>query len=301
MAATIVAGLAVANPSLLSTIRIASYEVPLAALLLGLVAAVDHHARAPGPRSLAAVVALGTVLVFTRALYHPVWLLAVLVVVLLARPPVRRHVVIAIAVPALAIGAVVAKNAVLVGSPSLSSWTGFNLQRGVIGPLPASTVQAAVADGAVTGLAAAQPWQALETYAPWLDGCRPTSGDPALADPSKTVAGVEVPNFNASCYVPLYEESSANARAMIRREPGHYVADRVLALALSHGYVPLGVDGAGRSILGEQLPTASWMDRLYGVLLVRTTVEVDEGDWNVPLYGDIAALRRWPGRWSPAR
>ena len=286
VAATIAAGFAVANPSLLFTIRIASYEVPLAAMLLALVVAIDHHVRRPTGRSLAAVVAAGTALVLTRALFHPLWLLAILAVVLVTRRPPRRDVVLALAVPALLVGAVMVKNAALVGSPSLSSWTGFNLQRGVLGPLPATTVRAAVADGTVTSLATMRPWQPLDTYGPWLDGCRPASGHPALADPTKSVAGAEVPNFNASCYVGLYEESAANARAMIRRVPGQYAADRLLALALSHGYTNVGYAGGQRSLFGATLPTITWMDRLFDVVMVRTTFVIDQRAWNVPLLGD---------------
>lgn len=293
--ATGVACLAIADPGLLSTIRIASYEVPLAAMLVGLVWVLDRYLEAPSARLLAAIVALGTALVLTRALFHPLWLAVVLAIMLLARRPSRRQVLLAIAVPTVLAGGIALKNWMLVDSASLSSWTGFNLQRGVLGPMPDDTVQAAIADGAVTDLAAMQPWLELTEYAPWLDGCRPAHGHPAVADPTKTVGALEVSNFNHECYVGLYDESQDNALTMIRREPGQYLADRVLALGISHAYVPLGHDTAAMSILGEPLPTTSWMDRLFELLVPRTTVDVDASGWNVPLYGDTVRFElAWP-------
>jgi hypothetical protein len=318
--ATVAAGVAVANPALLSTIRIAGYEVLLAALAVALVWTLDRYLAGPTGRRLAAVVGLGLALVLTRALFHPLWLALVLAVVIVARRPPRRHVLLAAAVPVLVIGGLTAKNAALVGSPSLSSWTGFNLQRGVLGPMPAADVQAAIAAGDVTDLATQRPWQPLAAYEPWTDGCVPGGGHPALADASKAVRGTEVPNFNAECFVRLYDESQANAVAMIRREPLQYLADRRLALMASFSFLPLGADG-GSSFLGEPLPSRSWLDDVFDVAMLRQRVVLDLSGRNIPLFGDTlpidvawtavvayllvvagaaaAAVRCWRGRPSP--
>jgi hypothetical protein len=293
--ATVAACLAIADPALLSTIRIASYEVPLAAMLVLLLWVLDRHLEVPTGRRLGAVVALGCALVLTRALFHPVWLAVVLTIVLLARPPTRRQVVVAITVPVVLVGGVAAKNWVLVDSPSLSSWTGFNLQRGVLGPMPDDAVQAAIAAGAVSDLAAQRPWLDLTEYAPWLDDCQPAHDHAALANPTKAVGATEISNFNHECYLELYAESQDNALTMIRREPTQYVVDRVLALAISHAYVPLGDADPGTSLLGEPLPSLSWMDRLFEAVTPRTTIEVDASGWNIPLYGDTVRIElAWP-------
>ena len=63
--ATIAAAVAVANPALLSTIRIAGYEVLVAALVVALVWTIDRHLAAPSGRRLAAVVGIGLALVLT--------------------------------------------------------------------------------------------------------------------------------------------------------------------------------------------------------------------------------------------
>jgi len=323
VAATVVTCLAVADPSLLSTIRIASYEIPLAALVVGFVWTLDRYLTTPSARWLAILVGIGIALVMTRALFHPLWLAIVLAVVLLARRPPRRQVLAAVAVPLLVLGGWTAKNAVLVDSASLSSWTGFNLQRGVVGPMPETAVDEAIAAGDVSELAAVPPWQSLDVYAPWVGTCRPGSSAPALANPTKTVGAVEIANFNDECYLPLYRTARHDALTMIRREPGRYLADRVVALAISHDYTPLGHDGGGTSFLGEALPSTSWMDRLYSVLMVRLGIDVDASGWNASIFGDtlhlhlalplllatsivlgraiLAAVRCWRGRAQPDR
>jgi hypothetical protein len=319
--ATVAACLAVANPALLSTVRIASYEVPLAMMLVALVWLVDRYVDEPSPATLAGVVGVGLAMVLTRSLYHPLWLAAVLVVVLVARPPSRRHLALCIGVPLLLVGGWTLKNAALVDSASLSSWTGFNLHRGVLGPIDAETVDAAVADGEISALAAERPWLPLDAYEPWLDGCTAQRTHPALADEVRRVGSVDVPNFNHECYVGLYQQSSSDALTMIRREPTAYAGDRLIALGFSHAYTPLGHDSDLVSLLGEPLPSRSWMDGLFSLLMLRTTFDIDASGWNVPLYGDgfrielawpllaatlfvmvraaIAAPRWWRGRGAP--
>jgi Glycosyltransferase family 87 len=283
--ATAVACLAVANPALLSTVRIASYEVPLATVLVVLVWVLDRYLDAPTPVLLGAIVGLATALVLTRSLFHPVWLVAVLAVVFWARRQPARRVVAFAAVPLVLIGGLVVKNAALFDSPTLSSWTGFNLHRGVLDPMSAASIDRAVDAGRITGLAAERPWQNLADYRPWLDGCRSGSSHAAVAEETKSIDSVAVPNFNHECYLRLYRQSQDDALTMIFREPDQYARGRVVAVALSHAYVPLGEDDPGTSILGAEFPSTTWMDRLYSLVMVRSGVTVDMSGWNVPLVG----------------
>ena len=118
----------------------------------------------------------------------------------------------AVAVPVLAIGGLVAKNATVVGEASLSTWTGFNLQRGVLGPMRADDVAAAIDDGTITSLAQAPPCAPPSApTTPWLDCC-PAHHHPALAAPSKAVGAMAVPNFN--------QEASSRSTTRAAPTPG---------------------------------------------------------------------------------
>jgi hypothetical protein len=187
--------------------------------------------------------------------------------------------------------------------------------------MSATSVDDAMAAGDVSGLAGQRPWLGLDAYTRWLGGCLPSHTSAALSVPTKSVAGTEIANFNDECYLPLYRQSRRDALTMVRREPAQYLGDRALALGLSMSYTALGHDGEQRSLLGERLPSTSWMDRLYGAVMVRQRIDVDTRAWNIPLYGDgfrievawplvfatvlvlirglVAAARAWRGRPEP--
>ena len=75
-----------------------------------------------------------------------------------------------------------------------------------------------------------------------------------MAAPTKETGRITVPNFNAECYQPLYDQAQSDAIALIRRDPGRYLATRLPALALSFGYSALGTDDPPLSLMGDRSP-----------------------------------------------
>lgn len=328
--AAVATALAVGNPNLLSTVTIASYEVLVALLVVGVLWLLLRYLSTGRDGVLVALSVVLTVGALTRSLLHPAWVAVILAVALLARRPARRRTwVVALAVPAVLLGALVAKNAAVFGEPTLSTWSGFNAQRGIVAPMTTAEVDDALADGDVTPVAGTPPWLALDAYPTATEGCVPGHDDPVTADPTKDQVGVfDVPNFNHECYLPVYDESSANASALLRRDPGRYVATRGPILAFSFATTFTGVEDPGPSPVGGTEPGLSWMDRVYRPLLAPVTVELDQSDWNLPLFpgapvryelsltllaaylvvGVVAAsrlvrlLRRWraPAAWAAA-
>lgn len=303
LAAGAIAAFAMANPALLDTIGYGGYEVPVAALLVGALWAAGRYLRsspgsgagdgddgaipaaaAPtgsvpagavpaGGRWLVLASALLTLACLTRSLLHPLWLAGALALLLVARRPAgRRATVAALVVPVVLVGGWMLKNQAVFGTPTTSSWMGFNLQRGVVGPMERDAVLASIRDGAVSPQAARQPWGGLEAYAP-ADGCAPRRGHPAVSAPTKVVAdtGRAVENFNHECYLPVYDRAVADAVALVRRYPGRYVRTRASALTLSFGDANTCGEGC------------TWMDAVYGPLLDQVGVEISMDDWNLPL------------------
>lgn len=292
--AGVVAGFAVANPSLLHTITIASYEVPLAFGLASLVLLVDRHLRAPGRWSFVAVAAAATALTMTRSLFHPIWLVAVLVLVAVVRPVPFRALALGALIPVVVVGGWMVKNEVLFQTATLSSWDGFNLQRGVTNPMTRAQVERAVRRGQVSSLALVRPWQSLDAYQRWVGSCRPHHHQPAVSTATKRVGTVEIANFDDECYLPLYAQARHDALALVRRHPGTYLARRIPALALSHDVLPLGQDPPGSTFLGERRASTSWMDRVYGTLLARQTLRIGTGSWDQSLVGtDLVVTLGW--------
>src|SRR5699024_9039242 len=96
VAAGAVTVVALSNPNLLSTIGVASYEVPVTALLVASIWAFQLHVERSSGATLVLLAALLTATALTRSLFHPVWILAVLTLAVLARPVARRAVAVAV-------------------------------------------------------------------------------------------------------------------------------------------------------------------------------------------------------------
>lgn len=269
----LIVGLALLNPSLLSTMTIASYEVPVALLLVASLWAMQRHLDEPGTGWLLATSALVTLTALTRSLFNPPWVAVVLVLVLVARPVSRRQALAALAIPLVLVGGWMLKNQILFGTPTTSSWLGFNMQRGIVAPLDAEMVRDDVRSGEVSDLALSYPWGLLDEYDEWLDGCEPAHDHPAVSDPRKPdYRNFPVANFNHECYLPLYSQAQEDAVTLARRHPGRYLHDRAAALAMSYRVAEIGAE------------EDTWLDSAYETLLWPVTVEIDMDDWNLPLF-----------------
>jgi hypothetical protein len=271
-----VAALALVAPALLSSIRLGSYEVPVAMLLVATLWAGQRLLRSTSARAvggwLIAISALLTLACLTRSLLHPLWVFGALGLLLLA----CRAVVAAALLPLVLVGGWTVKNQALFGEPTLSSWLGFNLQRGVTAPMAFDDVKRDVADGAVSPLAGRYPWGFLDQYADVAGRCTPRHDHPAVAAPTKVTDSGTVANYNHECYLPLYGRAQDDALTLARRHPGRYLRTRASALTLS----------ATSEQCGEER-RCTWMDGLYRPLLVPVDAEVPMGDWNLPLLGTL--------------
>lgn len=286
VAAGLISVLALANPNLLTTIAVASYEVPVTFLLVASLWWFQRGLQRPGLLPLVGLSVTLTALTMTRSLFHPAFVVAVVVLVAVARRLAWRHVAIALAIPVLVVGGWMLKNQAVFGTPTLSSWLGFNLQRGVVATMERGDVERAVADGRVTSLALEYPWGELGQYERWLDDCRPEHDDPAVSAPIKyRVQGVPIANFNHECYLPLYAESQANAVALVKAHPGQYLRSRGTVVVASFAVASIGNDEPG---FGTSKPPVdrTWMDEAGDVLLVPVHVDFALGSWNLPLFGD---------------
>ncbi|WCO65757.1 sigma-70 family RNA polymerase sigma factor [Iamia majanohamensis] len=278
------AGVALTTPSALRTVVQGSYEVPLATLVVLALWLVQRHVDSPRPGTLVGLSTVLTTLVMVRSVFHPLWLLAVLALVAIARPVPARAVAIAVAVPLVVVGGWMGKNQVLFDQATLSSWAGFNAQRGVVAPLDEDAVAADVADGTVTPLATQAPWRSIEAY-PDREPCRPDERHRAISRSTKGDAPREVANFNHSCYLPLYEESRHNATRLAREHPVDYLRSRGAALAIAFAVTPLGTDDPSVGFTGSRAPTRTSMDGVGSVVLLPVGTAVPMDTWNLPLLG----------------
>ncbi|HWJ98524.1 MAG TPA: hypothetical protein VNQ33_10220, partial [Acidimicrobiales bacterium] len=130
--AGLIAGVVLADPNLLATINIASYEVPVTFLLMLVLWCFQRYLQRPGWGPLLGLSGALTALVMMRSLFHPAFALVVVGVAVVARRASWRQVTAGLAIPIVLAGGWMLKNEVLFGTPTMSSWLGFNVQRGVV-------------------------------------------------------------------------------------------------------------------------------------------------------------------------
>ncbi|WP_040495443.1 hypothetical protein [Ilumatobacter nonamiensis] len=220
------------------------YDLAVAALLAGLVwsvARLDPTRR--DARGLLLPVVIATALVMTRTLYHPAWLLSVLLVIgwQWREQLDRRRILMLTAVPLLVVGGWTAKNQVSFDEPALSSWTGMNLLRStapVVGPDRIAELRD---EGVVSDVAATGFFRFYDEYAAWNPTCDvDAAAHPALAEETRDIpdsvrtGGVfDAPttaNYNYRCYLAVYDQAGSDALALMVNEPGAWFTGRVWAL-----------------------------------------------------------------------
>ncbi len=168
---------------------------------------------APTPRRLAGLLAPALLLVSMRALFHPIWLLLLVVFALHAAGAQRirqRRGLLAVALLAAMLAcAWPAKNLMRFGFFGSSSWTGYNLARGL--PVRSPVLSAVFDRNAQTP---PDPrWRALaESAVP-----RWARNSPALADIAKEDGS---PNWNHASVLPASQLLGEQAVQALRARPG---------------------------------------------------------------------------------
>lgn len=282
--AFIVASVATMNPEVLKGAFEPTYELPVAAGLLAMLAIVAGLKRDDGrfDRRLVAVGTMVTLLVMTRSLYHPLWAVAVLgLVVFLHRGRAsRRALVAAAAVPVVVIGGWILKNDVLFGQPNLSSWFGMNLQRAVIPVLDLEELQEMRERNEVSEIAVIGPFGKYSLYEDVVDPCTPTRANRAVSEPMRTTDQWS-PNFNYECYLPIFEQAGHDAWAVMREHPDAWLEGRLWSLR-STVSVAVTPSESSSIVMRELDRVYSWLRLDYpGVLSTR--------GWGTPIYGQLTA------------
>ncbi len=272
-AATAGAVVVACDPGLLSYENAIIYELPVAALLVlsGLLCA--RYARTRRARTLVALVSVMTVIVMTRALLHPVWLGAMVALIVIAIRPrlgILRTAAI-VAIPVFVIGGWVIKNQVEFGEPNLSSWLGMNLARGVIAPMPKHDIEQLIRQGTLSRAALVPAFSPYAAYAPTVGRCHTNRTEPVLRARRKRNGQS---NFNAVCFLRVYRDGQRNAFAAVQERPGAYLAGR-RASTTAHFWFELG---PGLEPFRSN-PVLRGLKDVYDAPMLSVSVAIHDRDW----------------------
>ncbi len=285
----IVIGLvATLHPEVLKNAFEPTYELPTAALLLAVCLAAGRVARSGRDVRAATWLVLAlTAVVLTRSLYHPIWLVVVGVFCWWVsrsdgtRVGRTRLVVLAL-VPVLLVGGWMAKNEVVFGRATLSSWFGMNLQRAVIPVLDADELQAMYEAGEVSDVAMVGPFGDYDLYVPFepAASCLLEHSHPAVAIPDRTT-DLYSPNFNYECYLPVFDQAGDDAMAVIRDHPDVWLEGRLWSSRVWFAVSPSPSQSPSGVMQG--------LDAVYSLARLDHSGAISTVGWGTPIYGSLEA------------
>lgn len=191
------------------------YSYPVAFLLFLSTWLLIRWTRRPDRWVLVAFFSVCALIPLTRSLFHPLWFIGILGLMLAACRSRWRAILFSASVPLFLLLGWCGKNAVLFDTFSTSSWMGMNLAKATLFRLPDETRERWIAEGLLTEISRIPPFSPVERYSAIVDSPDPM-GVPALDSPRKSSGA---PNYNHSVYLEISEEYLADSAAMLKRSP----------------------------------------------------------------------------------
>ncbi|MEY2401306.1 MAG: hypothetical protein QOJ08_1417 [Ilumatobacteraceae bacterium] len=228
----VLATLAMLDPQVFASAFTPTYELPTTCGLIAVLWLVVARPRSPR-FTLISLAAVGSAIVMTRTVFHPVWLALLLISSwwVVRRSVDRRAVAATVLIPALLIGGWMIKNEVMFNRPTLSSWFGMNLQRAVVPVATDEQLSGWAAAGDISEITAAFPsgFSSFSSYEPYVGECVTQRSHPATSLVVRP--GPEaLPNFNAECFLPIFDIAGDDAMWVITHHPSLYLEGRWWAM-----------------------------------------------------------------------
>lgn len=231
-AAAIMSLIVVANPATVLYENWLSWSYPAASLLtVGAYCCARFMKTRHTGWGVACFTCFGLV-VLDDSTYQWVWLVAVLAAFLFFMRPEWRQVLLVAAVPIILVGGWYAKNVVMFGTTTTSSWFGMNLASTTIALAPEAQLQKLVHEGRLSSIATTVAFGPVGWYDPQFVRTGGT-GVRALDSRLKSDAGT---NYNNLAYVAISSQYLRADLAYIRTDPGAYA--RTVALGAEVWFVP---------------------------------------------------------------
>jgi hypothetical protein len=261
-AAAIVAAVFSLTPAVLAYENSFFYDYPTLVVLTVAAVAVGRFVSRPSVGVGLVVFGCAAGLVLLRTLFQVWWLLAVIALLLVACWDRRRTVLLACAVPLALVVSVYAKNWIMYGVPSTSSWAGMGLARVAVEGLSLSERRQLVSEGKLHPVSLVEPLSPLAAYeAVGIERDAPT-GIPLLDE----VSGPEYPaNLENRTYIRISRLYWQDDLWIIRHRPGAYL--RAVGAGLADFVSPPTRGWGGEGNVGRMSAYDRWFNEVaYGRL-----------------------------------
>ena len=220
--ALLLSGLFTVAPATILLENWAFYTYPLALLLISSALALNIYLERRTSGWLFCLFSLLAMVVLTRSMFHPLWVLAVPLTLCRLLPDRRRQIAAAAAVPLLLVGLWMAKNYYTVGSLTTSTMLGMNFYKITIMQVPDEDRVRMHAEGDLSKYGLYANFESIDYYREKIGTIKaylPT-GIPIM-DNARTTDGF--PNFNNPAYVDISRRFLRDDISVIIHRPSAYL------------------------------------------------------------------------------
>jgi len=232
--ATVLACVATISPGIAMYEYWLLYTHPIACAQVLMCWMAARHAMRGGAAWAGGALAIAAALALTRSVYHPLWYGATAAfLVFVSRKELRRRVLLLALPGGIALAALVAKNGVMFGTWSTSSWLGMSLGKVAVFTMAEADREHYVEEGVLPAVMLVDAFEPFSKYAHSAAERPEPTGIPALDDDMKSTGWA---NMNNIGLIGVSREFGAGARTILFQSPGYYV--RSLAVSTWQFFKP---------------------------------------------------------------
>ena len=228
-------------------------DYPVAVALVFSAWAVQRYGTRPTVRDGLLATTLVAVPALIWSLFHLLWVVGVLAVLVVMAPNRRRTLVVA-ALPLLLVGGWYAKNLIVFNEFGASTWLGMSLHRIATAEVPEEEVDRLIAEDRVSPIAAVPAFQPLGAYSEFVTMPDPR-GHPAVDELWRG----NIPNYNHVGYIAVSRAHQDAAITIMRTHPQAY--GRAVVKGVCRYFRPVAEDADG--VLDNNLQAIASYTRLY--------------------------------------
>jgi|GEM_PF-7105696 len=171
------------------------------------------------------------VVALTRSLYHPIWLVGVIVVLVIADRKGWKRTVVTSLPALLAVVGWYLKNLVLFGGFFGSSWMGANLHSPTISKVPYNERLAMIARGELSPVSSTDdPFLSLDSFQVLGHKLRAVNTGIPVLDMQRRSTGA--PNYNNPNYIDIHKALEADAKKILAERPALFLRSLAAALVI---------------------------------------------------------------------
>lgn len=238
------------------------YDYPTLVLLTVTALAVARFVVKPSLGRGSLVFGVAATLILMRTIFQLPWLLALIALLLVACKGHRRTVLVSCALPLALVLAVIAKNWLMFGVPSTTSWSGIMLARAAVVSLPLSERRELVSEGKLHSVSLVKPLAPLPAYEAVGIKPAPLTGVPMLDEPS----GPSFPrNLENRTFIKISRLYLSDDLWIIEHRPGAYL--RSVGRGFADFFAPPTTGAGSGGNTGKIKGYDHWFSRIvYGRL-----------------------------------